>query len=78
MGIEKEILTDSDGKELGNLIEMPNGCLCCTVKDNLVIFLEKALEKFKEITLIVIEAHGLTDVSQVILKVISADSENVD
>ncbi len=69
MGIEKDVLTDSDGKELGNLIEMPNGCLCCVVKDNLVIFLEKALEKFNEISVIVIEAHGLTDVSQVKIEI---------
>jgi G3E family GTPase len=32
MGIEKEILTDGEGKSLGNLYEMPNGCLCCAVK----------------------------------------------
>jgi len=77
MGIEKDVLTDSDGQELGNLIEMPNGCLCCVIKDNLVIFLEKALEKFNEISLIVIEAHGLTDVSQVIYRNKAVSSENV-
>jgi G3E family GTPase len=32
MGIEKEILTDSEGNSLGNLYELPNGCLCCVVK----------------------------------------------
>lgn len=32
MGIEKDTLTDTDGKSLGNLYEMPNGCLCCVVK----------------------------------------------
>jgi cobalamin biosynthesis protein CobW len=32
MGIEKEILTDSQGQSLGNLYEMANGCMCCAVK----------------------------------------------
>ena len=32
MGIEKEILTDSDGNNLGDLYELPNGCMCCAVK----------------------------------------------
>ncbi len=32
MGIEKDTLTDSEGKSLGNLYELPNGCLCCVVK----------------------------------------------
>lgn len=32
MGIEKEILTDGQGKALGDLYEMANGCMCCAVK----------------------------------------------
>lgn len=32
MGIEKEIMTDGEGKTLGDLYELPNGCLCCAVK----------------------------------------------
>jgi cobalamin biosynthesis protein CobW len=32
MGIEKEILTDSQGNSLGDLYELPNGCMCCAVK----------------------------------------------
>lgn len=32
MGIERDTLTDSEGNSLGNLYELPNGCLCCVVK----------------------------------------------
>jgi cobalamin biosynthesis protein CobW len=32
MGIEIDTLTDSEGNNLGNLYELPNGCLCCVVK----------------------------------------------
>jgi cobalamin biosynthesis protein CobW len=32
MGIEKEILKDGQGQALGDLYEMANGCMCCTVK----------------------------------------------
>jgi cobalamin biosynthesis protein CobW len=37
MGIEKEILTDSQGKNLGDLYELPNGCMCCAVKYRYII-----------------------------------------
>ncbi len=32
MGIEKEVLRDDKGDILGDLYELPNGCLCCAVK----------------------------------------------
>ena len=32
MGIEIDTLTDGEGNNLGNLYELPNGCLCCVVK----------------------------------------------
>ena len=64
MGIEKEVLIDDSGEELGDLLELPNGCLCCTAKDNVVAFIETLVAQ-KALEFIVIEAHGLTDASDV-------------
>ncbi len=64
MGIEKDALKDSEGNSLGDIVELPNGCICCAVKDNIVLFIEKLITK-KSIDLVLIEAHGLSDISEV-------------
>lgn len=32
MGIEAPLMTDSQGNVIDDFYEMPNGCICCTVK----------------------------------------------
>jgi len=68
MGIEKNALKDSDGNSLGDIVELPNGCICCAVKDNVVLFIEKLITKKKDIDLVLIEAHGLSDISELVKK----------
>lgn len=68
MGIEKGIIEDGEGRNLGNFIEMPSGCMCCVVKDSLVLFLKKLLEKKQSIAYIIIECHGMSDIQQLINK----------
>jgi cobalamin biosynthesis protein CobW len=65
MGIEKDTLTDSEGNSLGNLYELPNGCLCCVVKDNVIIFLENLIKQKSALEMVVIESHGISDISLV-------------
>ena len=54
---------DSDSKaKISDLIELPNGCICCTVKDNLVEALENLLERRGNgIDYILIEASGMAN-----------------
>src|SRR5210317_1443008 len=35
LSVETMIVKDGQGSSLADLIELPNGCVCCTVKDSL-------------------------------------------
>lgn len=45
----------------GNLIELRNGCICCTVKDDLVTTLEGLLLERSRFDYIIIETTGLAN-----------------
>ena len=53
--------TDGMMTNLADFIELPNGCVCCTVKDSLVETLENLLEKRTDLDYIIIEASGMAD-----------------
>ena len=55
--------SDESGKSssLMDLIELPNGCLCCTVKDSLVVTLENLLTKRQDLDYILIECSGMAN-----------------
>lgn len=52
---------DPQSDSLQDFIELPNGCICCTVKDSLVETLENLVTKKKDIDYILIEASGMAD-----------------
>ncbi|KAA8497811.1 COBW domain-containing protein 1 [Porphyridium purpureum] len=61
LGIENSIVTQGvDSTLIPEFVELPNGCLCCTVKDDLVDALARLLAA-KQIDHIVIEASGAAD-----------------
>ena len=63
-GLNVETMIAKDGLSGGSLqefIELPNGCICCTVKDNLVTALEALLEKRQDLDYILIEASGMAN-----------------
>ena len=63
-GLSIETLIARDGTNDSNLtdmIELPNGCICCTVKDSLVETLELLLEKKRELDYILIECSGMAN-----------------
>lgn len=63
-GIAVEGLIARDGindSTLTDLIELPNGCLCCTVKDSLVAALETLLAKRSDLDYILIECSGMAN-----------------
>lgn len=43
------------------IVELPNGCLCCTVKDSLVVTMETLLRQHTNLDCIVIECSGLAN-----------------
>lgn len=63
-GLEVESMIAKDGVDnssLADFIELPNGCVCCTVKDNLVVTLETLLQKRRDLDYILIEASGMAN-----------------
>ena len=36
MGIESPLMTDSNGNPFDKFLELPNGCICCSAKDDLL------------------------------------------
>lgn len=62
LSVETMIARDGASQEnLSDLIELPNGCICCTVKDSLVATLENLIEKRKNLDYILIEASGMAN-----------------
>jgi G3E family GTPase len=45
MGLEMSLMKDSSGNEIDDFYEMPNGCICCAAKDDLIQTLDSLLEK---------------------------------
>jgi G3E family GTPase len=61
-GLNIESMIARDGAQsLTDLIELPNGCVCCTVKDNLVKTLETLLDKRNDLDYILIESSGMAN-----------------
>ncbi len=62
MGIESAVLTDSSGKIIPDFFELPNGCICCTSKDDMVTVLEKIVSLGRErVDAVVVETTGVAD-----------------
>merc|ERR1711871_680311 len=64
VGIDEKILTEqSSSKELVDeeIIEVMNGCICCTVRGDLVQTLKKLAGKVSKFDGVIIETTGLAD-----------------
>jgi G3E family GTPase len=62
LSIESIIARDGlTSDSLQDLIELPNGCICCTVKDSLVLTLEQLLNRRSDLDYILIECSGLAN-----------------
>lgn len=71
MGLESSLMKDSNGEEIEDFYEMPNGCLCCAAKDDLIQTLDSMIEKNQasgrmQLDYIIIETNGLADPCQLI------------
>ena len=66
MGIESNLMKDADGNDITDFYEMPNGCICCAAKEDLINTLDALLEKRNDIKYIIVETNGLADASQLV------------
>lgn len=72
IGLEEAMVVNKN--DVMEWIEFPNGCLCCTVKTDMLIAIEKLVEKNPDIDSIIIETDGLAD-PEPIIRSLWVDSE---
>lgn len=60
MGIESPLITDSEGKLFDKFYELPNGCICCSARSDLLSAIE-SLSKNSDVEFIMVECNGLAD-----------------
>jgi G3E family GTPase len=57
IGIDNELIISSDD----NIVELNNGCICCTINEDLVKTVHKILERRDKIDYLVVETTGVAD-----------------
>ncbi|CAI5741097.1 unnamed protein product [Hyaloperonospora brassicae] len=66
IGVEKLVAkSGADGRVLDGFYELSNGCVCCSVRDDLVNTLEKLLEQRDRFDYILVETTGMADPGKV-------------
>ena len=58
VGIDEKILVESSEE---TIIEVMNGCICCTVRGDLTVALDKIYDRIKDFDGVLIETTGLAD-----------------
>eukprot|EP00913_Durusdinium_trenchii_P029117 g27300.t1 len=58
VGVDEKVLLESAEEEM---IEVMNGCICCTVRGDLVVTLKKLYKKIDKFDGVIIETTGLAD-----------------
>eukprot|EP01133_Synstelium_polycarpum_P016315 gene16315-19404_t len=61
IGIETAMIVGDDGSKVSEWLEFPNGCICCTVKDDFLRSIEELLKKKSRFDYILIESTGMGD-----------------
>ncbi|BAW97557.1 CobW/P47K family protein [[Synechococcus] sp. NIES-970] len=57
IGIDNELIVTTDE----NMVELSNGCVCCTINEDLVDAVHKILDRDEKVDYIVVETTGLAD-----------------
>ncbi|MFN9174302.1 MAG: CobW family GTP-binding protein, partial [Synechocystis sp.] len=57
IGIDNELIIATDE----NMVELSNGCVCCTINEDLIQAVYKVLEREEKIDYLVVETTGLAD-----------------
>lgn len=57
IGIDNELIITTDE----SMVELSNGCICCTINDDLVQAVYKVLERPEKVDYLVVETTGLAD-----------------
>jgi G3E family GTPase len=69
IGIDNELIISTDE----NMVELNNGCICCTINNDLVDAVYKVLERQEKVDYLVVETTGLADPLPVALSFLSTE-----
>jgi G3E family GTPase len=59
IGIDNELIVQTD--DTNNMVELSNGCICCTINNDLMEAVYNVLERQEQIDYLVVETTGLAD-----------------
>jgi G3E family GTPase len=62
VGIDNQLVLDADEE----IFEMNNGCICCTVRSDLIRIVSNLMERAEDFDYLMIETTGLADPAPVI------------
>lgn len=71
IGIDNELIINTD--EDNTMVELSNGCVCCTINEDLVNAVYKVLERPEKVDYMVVETTGLADPLPVALTFLSTE-----
>ena len=57
IGIDNELISSSDD----DIVELNNGCICCTINEDLVKTVHKILERREKLDYLIVETTGIAD-----------------
>ena len=60
-----------------NTIRLTNGCVCCEIRDDLVLSLEELLKKEREVDYVILEASGVSDPEGIIMTFLDRRYKNL-
>ena len=73
LNIDTQLLTDMND----NMIELSNGCICCTINEGLVDAVYQVLESDKKVDYLIIETTGVADPLPIILTFLSTELKDL-
>ncbi|KAM3132516.1 hypothetical protein pb186bvf_015329 [Paramecium bursaria] len=77
MGIEAPLFQDAEGNTFNTYFELPNGCICCTAKGQLLTAIEYFVKNKPDLQFILIESNGLADPSNMIQELWQDEISNI-
>jgi G3E family GTPase len=69
IGIDNELIVTTED----NMVELSNGCICCTINNDLVDAVYKVLEREEKLDYLVVETTGLADPLPVAMTFLSSE-----
>jgi G3E family GTPase len=73
IGIDNELIISTDD----DMVELSNGCICCTINNDLVDAVYKVLERQDNVDYLVVETTGLADPIPVALTFLSTELQHL-